>query len=87
MTAELFGNVNGIQSQVVDLCRMILREPGNCATDLVMSRLWTYCRARRESNGGRNPSGSFRPKSVGRYVGRKFGVLYDEYAKYKVLSA
>ena len=31
--------------------------------------------------------GSFRPKSVGRRVGRKFGVLYDEYAKYKALSA
>ena len=32
-------------------------------------------------------SGSSRPKSVGRCVGRKSGVLYDEYVKYEILNA
>jgi hypothetical protein len=29
----------------------------------------------------------FRPKSVGRSIGREFGALYDDYAKYVYLSA
>ena len=33
------------------------------------------------------PCSCFRPKLVGRPVGRKFGFLYDEYVKYVVLSA
>ena len=34
-----------------------------------------------------NTAACFRPKLVGRPVGRKFGFLYDEYVKYAILSA
>ena len=37
--------------------------------------------------GGRVVGTSFRPKPVGRWVGRKFGVLYDNYVNYVILNA
>ena len=59
-----------------------------CDSFWVMSKSERLSPVQGNENSGNEGRGSFfRPKSVGRSVGRKFGVLYDEYVKYKVLSA
>ena len=59
-----------------------------CDSFWVMSKSERLSPVQGNENIGNEGRGSFfRPKSVGRSVGRKFSVLYDEDVKYVFLSA
>ena len=81
--------LNEIQRRVVDTSFEWLH--ANSATPAIHFgnvEIWRSSPVQGNENIGSEGRGSFfRPKSVGRSVGRKFGVLYDDYVKYVFVTA